>query len=486
MPIKRPSLLPEPTDTGILGSLRNEIPTGLWPDAFDLRIPLWKTGSNIQFSEIGVEKIPGHAELVALLAGTDIVRGAHQFRTSAGIQNLYFGDFDNIYKWNTVTVTSEKSGFTGIVNETVNQAATVWSIVNFGDTVMASNGVDEPQLDTGGGFADLGADFTTAEVLINRGPHILAFNTSINSKGFVWSDEDNPAEWTPTADNAAGDLIIRELVSDIIAAAPLGDQIAVYGKEQMYVVSFIGAPLFFGYKPALEGFGAIAKKAVVSVGRKNYGMGRDGFWVTDGAAFDFIDDPAVRKFFQGDMNFAQKSKVNGWHDEENHQVIWYYPSVGGSGEVDASIVYDYKKGVWSIRGDGRSASLERQVFDNPIVFGTTPTLFLQNFGVDSDGSALVASVRSKPMDLGTPDRVKELDAIRIGFQGSGLRARIGQQFSLNDAITWTSFFEVPTGYAFKSVRVAGRYISIELQSQDVGDAWDVSSIDFYGRLEGER
>ena len=486
MPIKRPSLLPEPTDTGILGKLREEIPTGLWPDAFDLRIPLWKTGSNIQFSELGVEKIPGHSTFFALLGTNGITRGAHQFRDTAGVQLLYFGDAARLFKWNTVSVSTELSGLSGIVNETVNQSATQWSIVNFGNIVLATNGVDEPQIDTGGGMGALGADFTTAEIFINRGPHILGFNTSINARGFVWADEDNPSDWTPATDNAAGDLIIRELQSDIIAAAMLGDRIAVYGKEQMYVVEFIGAPLYFGYKPALEGFGAISKKSVISVGRKNYGMGRDGFWVTDGADFDFIDDPAVRQFFQGDMNFAQKSKVNGWHDEKNHQVIWYYPSVGGAGEVDSSVAFDYKKGLWSIRADGRTASLERQVFDNPIVFDAAPSVFLQNFGDNADGSALVASVRSKPMDLGTPDRVKEVDAIRIGYQGTGLRARVGTQFSLDDAITFGSFFEVPAGYVFQPVRIAGRYLTIELQSQDIGDAWDVSSIDFYGRLEGER
>lgn len=470
-----------------IGTLRDEIPSGIWLGSDDHRIPLWKSGSNVHFTPQGVAKIKGFATLFTKpVSSTTPIRGMAQ-RISAGSQFLYFGSPTILYRWNTSAFV-ETTGFTGNLNGTVVTPASIWSIEPFGSLVLATNGVDTPQIDTGSGtFANLtGIDFTTAEIFVKRGPHMLAFNTSINDKGFVWCDIDDVQDWQPVAANAAGDLIIRELDSEIIAAVPLGDKIAAYGKDQMFLVGYIGSPRYFGYKPGVEGIGAISKKAVVEVGRRNYGIGRHGFWETNGVSIRYIDDPAIREFFFDDVNWTQSSKVNGYHNEAKHEIIWYYPSVGGSGEPDKGLVYDYQRGLWSQLGYGRTASIERQVFTEPIVADNTGEVYQDNFGNDADGSALVASILSKPVDFGTVDQVKEIDGIRISYKGTGLQFRLGSQQDLDDAITYTSFVAVAVGHKITDIRIAGRYITLELKSSATGDNWDLSAVDVYGRLGGNR
>jgi hypothetical protein len=109
-----------------------------------------------------------------------------------------------------------------------------------------------------------------------------------------------------------------------------------------------------------------------------------------------------------------------------------------------------------------------------------------NFGSDDNGTALTASVTSTAIDLGEPDIIKELTAIRIGYKGAGLRYRLGTASTPDAAPTWGSYTETPSGFGFDPVRLAGRYIFLELQSQDVGDVWHVQAIDFHGKLAGVR
>lgn len=172
-------------------------------------------------------------------------------------------------------------------------------------------------------FANSISDFdvTTAEIFITRGPHILAFNTSLNDKEFIFSDADDPDTWVTASDNLAGALTIRELKSPIRAAVPLGQSIAVYGDDQMFLVSYLANDLVFGYRPALNGIGAVSKHAVVAVGRRNFGLARQGFYVTDGAQFEYIDVP-IRKWFRDNVIGSQLSKAIAFHDEKNNNVRW--------------------------------------------------------------------------------------------------------------------------------------------------------------------
>lgn len=468
-----------------LGTLRTEINSGLKLDPYPLQPVLWIDGDNIHFGPNGVEKIKGFSATFATTP-TKPIRGMVQLLNSSGTQQLFFGDQNDIYRSNALGApVSVGSGFTGNLNETVSALASTWSMTNFGDFIMATNGVDTPQIYKGTSFANLaGINFTTAEIFVKRGPHVLALNLNTDNREFKWSDEDAPEVWVPTASNAAGDLLIRELESQIMAAVPLGDRIAIYGKDSMYIVTYVGTPNYFGYKPGPNGIGAVGKKAVVARGRLNYGLSQQGFWETDGVTFRYIDDGEVRDFLQDNLNFSQASKVNGYNDELNNQITWYLPT--GTGEPEIGLSFNYQNRTWSRTTNGFTSSIERQVFTNSVVADKDGDVFFNNFGVDADGAALSANIQSTAVDLGQPDLIKEISAVRIGYIGSGLRFRIGTSDTADGTPTFGSFIENPVGYEFTAVQVAGRYIFLDLDSQDIGDKWSVEAIDFYGRLGGTR
>jgi hypothetical protein len=327
-------------------------------------------------------------------------------------------------------------------------------------------------------------DVTSVGVFVNSGPHILGFNTSNSGKEFIWCDADDPDTWVTTPENLAGALQIRELESAIMAAVPLGNRIAVYGDDQLFLVSYLANQLVFGYKPALHGIGAVSKQAVVSVGRKNYGLSYQGFFVTDGASFDYIDEPAIREYFQKNSVRGQLGKTTSYHDEEHNQIRWYFPT--SSSDITQGLTYNYKRGTWSIIVKDRSAGDERQILSSPISGSETGIIYREGIGNNADGGAMTAWVRSKGIDVGDADLVKELNSIRIGYKGSGLQFRIGQSETESGTITWGSYTDVDEGFDFNNLRTAGRWLYIELYSDTFNAQWEVSSMQFIGRADGTR
>lgn len=380
---------------------------------------------------------------------------------------------------------------------------TQWSMVNFGTWVLATNGVDTPQIFKGSSFADLtGLPTTLAvntwEIFAKRGPYVLAFNSDVDSRDFYWCHTDDPEQWEPTTTNAAGDLRIRELKTPIKAAVPLGDRIAVYGDDQMFLVNFVGSPNFFGYQPAINGIGAVSKHAIVPVGRRNFGWSQQGFFVTDGVSFNYIDDPQVRRFIQDNTSITHIGKVNGYHDEQNNQVRWYYPNNDGTeavaGKCNAGIIYNYKNDTWSLLDVGRSASQERLIYDHAISGGedygdaNDGLVLLENSGENNNVAALVSYARTKGLDLGSPHMTKELTSIRIGAPETalGLTFRVGWSDTENGTITWGDYKTYATGYDFTNLRTAGRWLFLEFYSSSLNATWEINSLEIVGRMEGTR
>ena len=485
-----------------IAELDKAVATGIWPKRFALNAPLWVDGANVQFDEKGVSKMKGY-RVTGTKIGSTPVRGMFQHLNETN-SHLFYGDQTNIYRWNGGSITSVGSGYTGNLDSagtfwdggstvwdatwdgTFGTTVSVWSMTDFGNWVLATNGKNAPQINKSGTFGALsGPDFSTAEVFVKSGPHILAFNTSINPHGFAFCSADDPETWVPTSANSAGDLIIREIDSEIIAAVPIANQIAVYGEKSMFLVRYIGSPLYFGYKQVLSSRGASSKSSVVALGRKHYVMSQDAFYVSDGSTFQDIDNDDVRSQVFEDFNHGQQKKIVGWHDEENTEIRWYYPTAS-SLENNAGVGYNYLTNIWTFYTEAKTSAISREVFTAPFSTGTDGKLFVDNVGEDADGTAITATLQTKPLDMDSEDIIKELDAIRVGYVGSGLTFRMGSQRKLSDAIVWGSYMTAKVGFDFTELRKSGRYISIEFKSSGLTDSWELSSIGIYGRLAGTR
>lgn len=137
--------------------------TGLHPSEFDARIPMWKTGDGVQFKEQGIKRKPGRVLISGL--GAEVIRGltsVNEYSTRVA----YAGDLSNLYhyKLDTDSTDTVGTGYTGLEtggattwdsgtttwdsggtvwDESENEPS-VWSMVNYGSWVLATNNKDKP------------------------------------------------------------------------------------------------------------------------------------------------------------------------------------------------------------------------------------------------------------------------------------------------------------------------------------------------------
>lgn len=479
-----------------LASIRSSELTesGLFKSVHPLDAPLWADGRNILFREGGPQKELGWTEL-GTATGTGVIRGADALQDSAGTQRLFFGDQTSLFMWDVSSITQIATGLSGSTNESGTTIATAWSFARFGNWMLATNGADDPQVwKTGSSSSTLaGTTFTTAEIFVKRGPHVLAFNTNNGSLegaiSYEWCDEDDPETWTPSALNAAGNQQIRDLDGPIKAAVNFGQYIAVLGKDSSYIVDYTGAPFYFPYRPMLRGIGAVGKMAVVEANRLLYGVSKSGIWRTDGVSYQYIDTPAIREYLRDTASTSQTSKTVAWHDDEYQMVNFSIP--GSAGEPSVTLGWNYGNDTWTIRDWGRSAAVPQTgVFDQPYTF-TGRKFVKQNTGFDAHTSALVAYVQTKPMDFGDPNTFKLMDAVAVQIRRMTgvVRLRVGSQKHIDDTVAWSSYITLDDGFEMNYLRglgslASGRFLTLEISSAAVGADWASAGFDVYGTANG--
>jgi len=423
----------------------------------------------------------------------DSVSGATVTSSSQGI-NYAVGD--------TLTTTSPNgSGITATVTKVSAGKIIDFEITNFGDNLYNSGDTITFVTATGSGSGATATvtvpdiDFDTLECFHKQGPHMLAFNYTKGvvdySTSFAWCSADNLDNWVASATNTAGSLLIREAETPIRCVCQLGNGLAVYTDTQMFVVNYVGLPNIFGYQVALEGsIGAVSANSVVSVGRQNYGVTRDGFFVTDGSQVNLIGrDSGINQFFRDNVAESSLELIYGFENSKENEVVFAIPF--NSAVINKEFYYNYKTGQWGTRDQAITAYLDRGVFQHALSGDE-----LGNFYYEGNTPGLAnpsVSAVTKAHDLNDANRVKEISAIRVGKEGLGSPTlSIGWSDTINGEPDYTdgrgrvNSFIINNTYESFPIRSAGRYITMKVESNNSSDSWTLTNLEVQGRIEGER
>lgn len=371
--------------------------SGLFPDLPNKNPTFFEGGENIIFREGSVQPVPGQFLIFTLGTGNPPTGLYSQIVDAEPL--LTVGTVGALYRWTADGgVVEDKTGFSGSFRATSTNPATRWSMCPWGNWTIATNGRDKPQVYKTTGFEDMAtAAPDTAEIVVNRSPFLVFFNTDEGYEYIEWCDRDDIETWAASASNWAGNLPVRDLPGPINCALNYRGETAFFTEETMHMLNFLGAGNVFGQRKLLEGIGTVGKHAAVQAQGMVYGFGPRGIWRTDGSQYSYIDPDVVRSFVYKDIAYEQRSQVVAWHDVSLGTVAFFYPENGRQANSNC-VAFDYRHNVWTVYGMRRTAvdvgqALRYEVtgtYQGEVLYqsvsGQPPTLPVGNLAVNDSGT----------------------------------------------------------------------------------------------------
>lgn len=491
------------------------VSSGLFPGLNRLSAPLWESSENIDFGGFGAATSKGASAVdfdvflfdtaagnfdsasglfddlsgaTALMPPTNKeVIGLCAVIRSDGTMWIFFGTRDKLYGYDGATLDTSATTYTGIKDSGGTLRATQWSMVTVGDWIIASNGVDATQIRKTTTWADLtGPSFTWAKIVRKYGPYVIAINTSNGGKLVEWCSDDNVENWTPAADNTAGNLLLRELTSDPIAAEMLGSFLAIYTESQLLRFVYRPNAFVFGVDGVISGCGAVSKSSIIPAAGVHYGLQKQGIFKTDGFSISWVDYPAFGEWLKNNVNWEQHAKISGYHDPWRKQLRWSVP-LTGSLDNNFEIVYNYVTGAISSGSAVFYSALEKDVFEFPLIGSNNGGVLFAQYGEDYRGNAVTRSVQTKPLDCGARTEWKYVDYVETELKvnsGSGPTISIGWQETADGPITWTTPETVNLTVNQNFIRVSGVFLTLRWESSSDDDDWSISGFKIFGTRDG--
>lgn len=322
-----------------------------------------------------------------------------------------------------------------------------------------------------------------------------------------WSDQESVTNWTPAATNQAGSIRLSH-GSEIVTVVQTRQEIVVWTDSSLYSLQYQGSPVVWSSQLLGDNISIIGPNAAVVASGVIYWMGVEKFYKYDGRTQTMKCD-LLRHIFQ-DINLAQASQVFAGTNEGFNEVWWFYCSQNSTA-IDLYVIYNYSEDVWSYGTLGRTAWLDSGLRNHPIAATYSYNLVDHEQGNDDNQTgtpaAIAAVIASAEFDIddgdhfgfvwrmlpditfrGSDTASPQVTMTLIPMQnaGSGYNSPIslGGNSDATVTRTSTSVIEQFTGQVY--VRVRGRQMIIQVESNQLGCAWQLGSPRIDIKQDGRR
>ncbi len=331
--------------------------------------------------------------------------------------------------------------------------------------------------------------------------HVIAFGSNpIGSSAidplFVrFSDQENAADWTPTATNTAGGVRINS-GSEIIGAIQTRQEIIIFTDVSLHSMRFTGAPFTFQFSTLSTDISMISPNAAVNARGSVYFMDSGGFYVYNGSVQPL--PCSVKEHVFTNLNKGQAFKVFAAENNDFSEVTWFYPVGESNTEITNYVSYNYAENLWSVGTLDRGAWIGYSKNSNPIASsvntGITDANYLYNHetGFDDDGQAMTAFVESGDLEIGEGERFMMISRIIPDFSFRGATSDASVDFTIKGS----NFpLETPTTQATATVtsstqqshiRTRARHAVVRIESSGSGYGWRLGDLRFDMRQDGRR
>jgi hypothetical protein len=322
-----------------------------------------------------------------------------------------------------------------------------------------------------------------------------------------WSDQESVTNWTPSATNQAGSIRLSH-GSEIVTCVQTRQEIMVWTDSSLYSLQYQGPPAVWSSQLLGDNISIIGPNAAVVASGVIYWMGVEKFYKYDGRTQTLRCD--LRQHIFQDINLAQASQVFAGTNEGFNEVWWFYCS-HNSNEIDLYVTYNYLEDVWAYGTLGRTAWLDSGLREYPLAATYSYNLVNHEQGNDDNETgtpaAITAIIGSAEFDIDDGDHFGfvwrmlpditfrgsnatspqvTMTLIPMQNSGSGYNNPISLGGNPDATVTRTStsVIEQFTGQVY--VRVRGRQMILQVESTQLGCAWQLGSPRIDIKQDGRR
>ena len=258
----------------------------------------------------------------------------------------------------TVTISGVDATIGGIIAARLNVEMTVASVPTKATFTADIGGANASGSATGGGAAVVavykaGTYYTPTAahqvMMSDVARHVIALGcneiggTAINPLLVRWSSSENAGAWQPLSTNSAGGQEISAC-SEIVGAMMTRQEILIWTDCSIVSMRYIGSPFYFSFTEVAKGMSMVSPNAAVNAGGTVYFMDRGAFYTYSGTAQRLVC-PVLGTVFD-DFDDSQAYKVVAGSNTDFSEVIWFYPSESGNGEIDKYVIFNYAENIW--------------------------------------------------------------------------------------------------------------------------------------------
>lgn len=461
------------------------IPFAAWlPDQPAFQTNALRDAKNVIPSPNGYRPFPGFANVASAI--TARAQGAISVRGQTdGAVYTFCGDATKLYRlasnglsWSDVTRSSGVAYATAVDGK--------WSFAQFGDFVIATNGVDAVQyfeLGTSTKFEPLaGSPPISAIAGVIRGFSILA-KVSTQQNRIKWSAIEDPEDWATSALTLSDAQDFPE--GGAIVGFVGGEYGLVFQEKAIQRMSFEGPPTVFRFDKISSFLGCREGGSIANFENMTFFLSDQGFYMIHGGSEVVpIGDEKVDRWLESNLDASYIYRMSAAIDPINKLYIVGFPnSSASSGTPNTLLIYHWPSSQWSYASvdheilfsaatqavytidgmDAVAATIDALTFPVDSRFWTgTGRLLLSSFDASHrhgyfSGNPLEATIETGDEQI-TPGRRTLLRSVRPMVEGSSVTPSlsVGWRNQLQDAVTYASPVAVNAN-GLCPVRINARY-----------------------------
>src|SRR3990167_4688723 len=273
--------------------------------------------------------------------------GAFGCRDLAGAAHVFAGDATDLQKMESGGLTWDEVSRTSGGNYAATER---WSFTQYGDRVLAADGVDAMQsyvLGSSTDFAALGGSSPIARYVTTIRDFVVAAAVAAAFRRVQWCAIDDPTDWATSATTLADqqDLPDGGTITGIVG----GEFGTIFQQRAVKRMTFVGPPTIFQIDELLRDIGCMAPGSIAVHAHDCYFLADDGFHVLRGMAqLEHIGDSVVNDYFFKDFDANYPDRVTASVDPETQLYMVAYPGQGNSaGTPNRGLIYNPRINRWS-------------------------------------------------------------------------------------------------------------------------------------------